>query len=252
LPATGAGVRGLLITGTDTGVGKTILSAALLAALGSEGRPVQAYKPVVTGLTDPREIAARGEWPPDHELLASAAGMDPADVAPLRYGPAVSPHLAAQLAGERIDPQRLLSGARAAEARSARAGDGTGTLIVEGVGGLLTPLADDYTVCDLAAALGLGVLVAARPGLGTINHTLLTLRAARCAGLDVRAVILTPWPRDPMELERSNRETISRLGEVEVAGLEMVASPALDDLAQAGAELVSQLTWLRPLRPSPL
>jgi dethiobiotin synthetase len=247
LRATGAGVRGLFVTGTDTGVGKTILSAALLAALRSEGRPVQAYKPVVTGLTDAGEIAARGQWPADHELLASAAGMNPADVAPLRYGPAVSPHLAAQLAGEHIDPQWLLSGARAAEARSAGAGDGPGTLIVEGVGGLLTPLADDYTVCDLAAALGLEVLIAARPGLGTINHTLLTLGVARSAGLDVRAVIITPWAHDPSGLERSNRETIASLGEVEVAGLEMVASPALGDLARAGAELVSQLSRLRPL-----
>ena len=81
------------------------------------------------------------------------------------------------------------------------------------------------------------MLIAARPGLGTINHTLLTLGVARSAGLDVRAVILTPWPHDPTGLERSNRETITRLGEVEVAGLEMVASPALDDLARAGAEL---------------
>jgi dethiobiotin synthetase len=242
LPAHGADVRGLFVTGTDTGVGKTILSSVLLAAMRSEGRRVQAYKPVVTGLTDQGEIAARGEWPADHELLASAAGMDPADVAPLRYGPAVSPHLAAQLAGERIDPERLLSGAREAEARCAGAGDGTGTLIVEGVGGLLTPLAEHYTVCDLAAALGLGVLIAARPGLGTINHTLLTLRVARSAGLDVRAVILTPWPRDTSELERSNRETIARLGDVQVEGLPTVRSPALADLARAGAELASRLT----------
>jgi dethiobiotin synthetase len=242
LGATGAGVRGLFVTGTDTGVGKSILSAALLAAMRSEGRRVQAYKPVVTGLADEGEIAARGEWPADHELLARAAGMDPEDVSPLRYGPAVSPHLAAQLAGERIDPERLLSGAREAEARTAGGGDVNGTLIVEGVGGLLTPLADDYTVCDLAAALGLAMLIAARPGLGTINHTLLTLRVARAAGLDVRAVILTPLPREPTVLERSNRETIARLGDVQVEGLAMVASPALPDLARAGAELAKQLT----------
>jgi dethiobiotin synthetase len=237
LRQTGARVRGLFVTGTDTGVGKTILSAALLAAMKSEGRRVTAYKPVVTGLTDTGEIAARGEWPADHELLARAAGMDPEDVTPLRYGPAVSPHLAARLAGERIDPERLLSGAR-----EAGAGDVNGTLIVEGVGGLLTPLADEYTVCDLAAALGLAVLIAARPGLGTINHTLLTLRVARSAGLNVRAVILTPWPGDPAELERSNRETIARLGDVQVEGLPKVTSPALADLARAGAELADRLT----------
>ena len=234
--ATSSVVRGLFITGTDTGVGKTILSAALLAAMAAEGRQVRAYKPVVTGLDDEAEIAARGRWPPDHELLAAVAGMDPEEVAPLRYGPAVSPHLAAQLAGERIDPARLLAGAG-----TTRAGECAGTLIVEGVGGLLTPFTEDYTVCDFAIALSLPVLIAARAGLGTINHTLLTLRVARAAGLDVRAVVLTPWPVEPTELERSNRSTIGRMGEVEVEGLALVGGPDPSELAQAGAELLSRL-----------
>jgi len=225
-------VEGLFITATGTGVGKTILSAALLAAMTAEGERVRAYKPVVTGLEDPAEIAARGDWPPDHELLGAMAGMDPGEVAPLRYGPAVSPHLAAQLAGERIDPARLLAGATAV---------GDRTLIAEGVGGLLTPLADDYTVCDLAVAIGLPVLIAASAGLGTINHTLLTLRVARAAGLEVRAVVLTPWPAAPSTIERSNRETIGRLGEVAVAGLALVERPDRSALARAGAELLAEL-----------
>jgi dethiobiotin synthetase len=217
-------VRGLFITGTDTGAGKTVLSAALLAAMTAAGERVHAHKPVVTGLEEPSS-----SWPADHELLASAADMTPEDVAPLRYGPAVSPHLAAQLAGERIDPATLLAAAQAAAKDT--------TLIVEGVGGLLAPLADGYTVCDLAAALGLPVLIAARPGLGTINHTLLTLRAAGAAGLDVRAVVLTPWPEDPSALERSNRETITRMGEVEVDTLARASGPQIAELARAGAAL---------------
>jgi len=229
-------VRGLLITATDTGVGKTILSAALLAAMKHAGEPVRAYKPVVTGLTDPTEILARGAWPADHELLALAAGMEPGEVAPLRYGPAVSPHLAAQLAGEPIDPVMLV-----ARASDARGPDAEATLIVEGVGGLLTPLAEDYSVCDLAVALGLPVLIAARPGLGTINHTLLTLMAARSAGLGVRAVVFTPWRAEPTEVERSNRATIARLGDVAVEGLPVVSSPAPADLARAGSELAGAL-----------
>ena len=111
------------------------------------------------------------------------------------------------------------------------------TLIVEGVGGLLVPLSEDYSVCDLAVALGLPVLVAARPGLGTINHTLLTLRVARDAGLDVRAVVLTPWPQEPSVLERSNRATIARVGEVEVQTLRRVHGPQASELAGAGEEL---------------
>ncbi len=224
-------MRGLFVTGTDTGVGKTILSAALLAAMTAIGEPVRAHKPVVTGLDEPS-----GEWPPDHELLATAAGMTPEEVAPLRYGPAVSPHLAARLAGESIDPLALV-------ARARQAGEEETSLIVEGVGGLLAPLAEDYTVCDLAVALGLPVLIAARPGLGTINHTLLTLQAACAVGLDVRAVVLTLWPEDPSALERSNRETIASMGEVEVERLGRVESPDVACLAIVGARLPWQ-RWL--------
>jgi dethiobiotin synthetase len=217
-------VRGLFVTGTGTGVGKTIVSAALLAAMRAAGEPVKAYKPVVTGLEE-----QPGEWPPDHELLALAAGMKPEDVAPLRYGPAVSPHLAAALKGERIDPAHLRQRARALAQG--------GTLIVEGVGGLLVPLTETSTVCDLAVALGLPVVIAAGTGLGTINHTLLTLQAARAAGLDVLAVVLTPWPEQPSAIERSNRETIAGMGEIEVESLTPVAGPDRSELARAGGAL---------------
>jgi len=99
------------------------------------------------------------------------------------------------------------------------------------------PLAERLTVRDLARSLGLPVLVAARPGLGTINHTLLTLHAARAIGLDVRAVVLTPWPGQAGPLELSNRDTIARLGGVEVALLGHIAGPDRHALAGAGAGL---------------
>jgi dethiobiotin synthetase len=229
-------MRGLFVTATDTGVGKTVLSAALLAAMAAAGEPVRAYKPVVTGLEDEDEITARGIWPPDHELLAAVAKMAPEDVSPLRFGPAVSPHLAVELAGERIDPAAVVAGARA--------GAPGRTLVVEGVGGLLVPLAQSYTVCDLAVELGLPLLIAARPGLGTINHTLLTLQAARATGLEVRAVVLTPWPAEPSPMERSNRETIARLGEVDVHTLSLVQAPDPPEFARAGEELPWR-GWLR-------
>jgi dethiobiotin synthetase len=222
-------VRGLFVTGTDTDVGKTVLSAALLATMAAAGVRVRAHKPVLTGLDASSQSDRSGEWPADHELLGAAAGMAPEEVAPLRYGPAVSPHLAAELAGEGIDPELLLAAAEST-------GE-DGTLIVEGVGGLLTPLSEDFSVRDLALALGLGVLIAARPGLGTINHTLLTLQAARSVGLDVRAVVLTPWPTRPVELERSNRETIARLGEIEVVVLRRARSAEPAELARAAAGL---------------
>lgn len=229
-------MAGLFVTGTDTGAGKSVLSAALLAALRAEGVAACAYKPVLTGMDEP----SPGPWPRDHELLGAAAGIDPEQVAPLRYGPAVSPHLAAELAGQPIEPSALEREGLRRRREAARRG---GTLVVEGVGGLLVPLAGDYLVRDLAAALGLPLLIAARPGLGTIGHTLLTLEAARASGLEVAAVVLTPWPARPGTIESSNRETIERLGAVEVAVLPRVAGPERGLLARAGAGLPWR-SWL--------
>jgi dethiobiotin synthetase len=202
-------VRGVFVTGTDTGVGKTIVTASICAALAERGERVAAFKPVVTGLDE-----EPGEWPPDHELLASvaSAGQSPDDVAPARFGPAVSPHLAAALAGTTLEPSELVRGARAA-------GERADALICEGVGGLMVPLTRGYLVRDLALDLHLPVVVAARPGLGTISHSLLTVEAARTAGLEVRGVVLTPWPDEPGEVELSNRETIAALGGLPVATL---------------------------------
>jgi dethiobiotin synthetase len=237
-------MRGLFVTGTDTGVGKTVLSAALLAAMSADGEHVSAHKPAVTGLDDPGAGGAQPHWPADHELLAAAAGMAADEVAPLRYGPAVSPLLAAELAGETLDARRLLAAGAAAVGDP---DDGHGTLIVEGVGGLLSPLADNLTVCDLAVALRLPLLIAARPGLGTINHTLLTLQSARAAGLSVRAVVLTPWSQEPSRLERSNLEAITRFGFVEVDTLACASGPQIAELARVGA----QLPWRRWLGERP-
>jgi dethiobiotin synthetase len=90
---------------------------------------------------------------------------------------------------------------------------------VEGVGGLLVPLTLGYLVRDFARDLGLPIVIAAHPGLGTINHTLLTIEAARGVGLEVALVALTPWPGDPSVVQRSNRDAIERLGSVQVEPL---------------------------------
>jgi dethiobiotin synthetase len=229
-------MRGLFVTGTDTGVGKTIVAAAVCAALAARGERVAAFKPVVTGMDEePGADAPAGSaagpvaWPRDHELLAQAAsaGQSPDEVAPLTFGPPVSPHYAAQEAGIGIEPRELVNAARAASANA-------DALICEGVGGLLVPLTPGFLIRDLALDLGMPLLVAARPGLGTINHTLLTLEAARTAGLSVAAVVLTPWPGDPTGMERSNRETIESIGAAPVHGLP-ATTPA--GIAQAGEAL---------------
>jgi dethiobiotin synthetase len=234
-------MRGLFVMGTGTGVGKSVVSAALIAAMVAAGERVRAYKPVVTGLDEPPDVDV-GEWPPDHELLAAMAGMTPEQVSPLRFGPAVSPHLATQLAGREIDPAALLANARSHVAQDDSSAPAE-ILVVEGVGGLLVPFNDSYTVRDLAMELALPLVIAARPGLGTINHTLLTIEAARGVGLRVCAVVLTPWPQDPSEMERSNRETIGRLADVEVETLSFLSGPLTSLLARAGSGL-SWRNWL--------
>jgi dethiobiotin synthetase len=217
-------VRGIFVTGTDTEVGKTVLAAAICAALVDRGERVAAFKPAVTGLDDDP-----GEWGHDHELLASVAncGQSPEDVAPYRFGPPLSPHLAAEQAGAEIDTDRLVSAAQDAGAEA-------DVLVVEGVGGLMVPLTPAYLVRNLAVELELPLVIAARTGLGTINHSLLTIEAAWTAELAVAGVVLTPWPDEPASIELSNGETIERLGEVAVSAL---AETTPDGLAAAGATL---------------
>jgi len=232
-------MRGVFVTGTGTEVGKSVVSAVLARTAWTRGARVGVFKPAVSGLDDHRrlpEVWANAAELPDHALLRLASGSSQSDdeIAPYRYGPPVSPHLAAEIAAEPIDPARL----RQAALQAARRSD---LLVCEGVGGFLVPLRPDYLVRDLARELALPVVIAASPGLGTINHTLMTVEAVRAAGLEVAAVVLSRWPEAPSLLEVSNRDTIAKLGSVQV---EM-----LPDLDLASPERWPALALPRP-RPS--
>lgn len=205
-----SGPSGLFVTGTGTDVGKSVVAAVLAWEAAQSGLSVGVFKPAVSGLDEGGES--------DHALLRRASGSDQTDdeIAPYRYGPPVSPHLGAEIEGEEIEPRRLLETAAAARERR-------DCLIAEGVGGILVPLAPGYLIRNLAADLALPVVVVASPGLGTINHTLLTIEACWTADLDVRAVVLNPWPKRPTKVHRSNLETIADLG-----GAEVVTLPKID------------------------
>lgn len=216
-----SGAEGVFVTGTGTGVGKSVVAAVVARTAAASGRSVSVFKPAVSGLEEGGEA--------DHELLRRASGSEQSDeqIAPYRYGPPVSPHLAAELAGEEISRKRLLAAAAAAAS-------GAEAVVCEGVGGLMVPLTEEYLVRNLAAELGYPLVIAADPGLGTINHTLLTIEAAWTAELDVRTVVLTPWPQEPSPMEESNLETIETLTGVEVEVLPEIdladpeSWPALD------------------------
>ncbi len=223
---------GLFVTGTGTEIGKTVVAAVLARTLAEDGKSVAVFKPALTGMDEfpgydeATAMAAAGgdgatvaiENLPDHAILRIAARSSQADdeIAPYRFGPPMSPHLAAGLAGVEIDPEKVMAAARAAA-------DDVDAVVCEGAGGLLVPLTSSWTVRSCAVELGYPLVIVAPPGLGTINHTLLTVESARSVGLKVAAIVLNPWPEDPTPIEADNRETIAAM-----SGVPVLTLPKLD------------------------
>ncbi|HVV90577.1 MAG TPA: dethiobiotin synthase [Solirubrobacterales bacterium] len=219
---------GVFVTGTSTEVGKTVVAAVLARTLSNDGGSVAVFKPALTGMDefpdyDEAASIAGGGPPsivglPDHAVLRAAARSSQTDdeIAPYRFAPPMSPHLAAGLAGVEIDPDRVMAAARAAA-------DGVDAIVCEGAGGLLVPLSPTWTMRSCAVELGYPLLVVAPPGLGTINHTLLTVESARSVGLKVAAIVLNPWPAEPTAIESDNRETIAAM-----SGVPVLTLPHLD------------------------
>ena len=203
------------VTGTDTGVGKTLAAAALCRAERKAGKTVLYCKPVQTGLQT-------GE-PGDAAFVAAAAGVPVIEC--LRFPDPLAPAVAAERVGAVIDVEGLL-------ADLAKAGDGFDRLVVEGAGGLLVPLWGDVTMADLAGRLGAGLVVVTRPTLGTLNHTALTLEAARSRGLPVDGLVISGWPADPGVTEETNLGRLSAMAPV--LGL-LPAYPGLDTADPATA-----------------
>jgi dethiobiotin synthetase len=215
----------VLVTGTDTGVGKTWVTCALALALGSAGRRVIALKPIETGCS-----GAPGDRE-DGVLLARATGQSQPSHALFRLTEHVPPALAGDRSGITIDFDALIS-------RIERYGDHAEYLLVEGVGGLLAPLTWEWNMVDVARALGACALVVAVDQLGTINHTLLTLSALELAGVPCAGVVLTT-PDIPDQTTGTNGAAISRLSGVD----RVVAAPksAYPDRSEAMKSVVG---WL--------
>jgi len=221
---------GVFVTGTGTEIGKTMVAAVLARTLAEDGHSVAVFKPALTGMDEFPEYdehaaiaaASDGEGSienlPDHAILRAAARSSQTDdeIAPYRFDPPMSPHLAAGLAGVEIDPDRVMAAARAAA-------DGVDAIVCEGAGGLLVPLSPSWTMRSCAVELGYPLVIVAPPGLGTINHTMLTVESARSVGLKVAAIVLNPWPEDPTPIESDNRETIAAM-----SGFPVLTLPKLD------------------------
>lgn len=188
-------MNGLFVTGTDTGVGKTVVTAAVALALRARGMDVGVVKPVQTGEGDATVLMALAELP---ERLNA--------IAPNSFSAPLAPLVAARLEGRELALDTVARQVRRLAARHE-------VTIVEGVGGLLVPVGPGWTIADLAASLGLPLLVVARAALGTINHTLLTVEEARRRGLDVSGVVLN-GVRD--ESSATNAELIETFGGVRI------------------------------------
>ena len=202
-------IPGLFITATDTEVGKTVVTAALTVLLQRRGLRVGVFKPVATGCVRRVRLGLVSE---DTDYLAYFADSpDPLDVInPVRYGPALAPAAAARRAHRPVDFDAIYD----AYARVCSHSD---VVLVEGVGGLLVPLADNVYVADLAKEFALPLVIVARATLGTVNHTLLTLEAARAHQLEVAAIVLNRYvPKQATLAEETNPETIARHGHVPI------------------------------------
>jgi dethiobiotin synthetase len=198
-------VNGFFVTATDTGVGKTEIACALLRAARAAGIDAVGMKPAQSGHTP-------GE-PSDADRLREASDRaEPLDaICPYSLQAPLAPGVAARLEGRTIELPRILEGARALAARHA-------ALVVEGAGGLLVPLTERETYADLAVALGLPVILVARAGLGTVNHTALTVEALRRRGLVIAAIVLNrTTPEDDPSVPHNAAE-IAKLTGANVVG----------------------------------
>lgn len=202
--------QGFFITGTDTGVGKTIVTACLLSLYRKHSLNVGIMKPVETGVDPECSSSANSDA---KFLMEIARCDDPLSlVSPIRLKPAASPYQAAKMGNRPINIDAIRQSFHTLAGKYEN-------MLVEGAGGLLVPLTFNYLVCDLVRDLGLPLLVVGRNALGTLNHTLLTLRVAKQEGIPVRGVILNRTePGESNAIEKDHAAIITELSGVPVLG----------------------------------
>lgn len=214
--------RVVVVTGTDTEVGKTVVTAALASAYVGRGLSVTVVKPAQTGV--------RADEPGDLAEVRRLAGAVDV-VEPVRLPDPLAPELAARMAG--VELPTLAEQVEVIASAAA----GHDVVLVEGAGGVTVRLGDGWTLLDLASEVGsrvgsrvgsdraVQVVVVARPGLGTLNHSVLTVDAVRARGLPVAGLILGSWPADPGLVERLNADQLPALTGVPLLGAVPLGAP---------------------------
>lgn len=215
--------KGLFVTGTDTGVGKTVVTAALIRAAAEAGLRVCGMKPIETGCRkEPSGVRRSGTevqhedlTPSDGMFLKEATGMQESIdlVTPVRFESPLAPMPAAEIEGTPVDMKRIQ------DAFSAL-GKAYDAVIVEGIGGLFVPIAKDFFVFDLAKTFGLPLIVVSRPGLGAISHTMLTVDCAVRRGLAIAGIVLNySRPAEGDLSEKTNPEVIAQICPLPIIGI---------------------------------
>ncbi len=234
-------IPSLLITATDTGIGKTVIAAAIAQALRRQGHQVAVFKPCGSGCVLRRE----GLVSEDAEFLAHCAdARHPLDlICPQRYAEPLAPAIAAQRSGRPLDWDSIDRSIRLMSRDS-------DVMIVEGIGGILVPMDEKRTFLDVAAELQAPAVVVARPALGTINHTLLTLQALRSRNIPIAGVVINRYPTDtPGLAEETNPRAIENWGNVPILAI-VPDSPlpkgiSPNPIPSAIADAVKAVDWAR-------
>jgi dethiobiotin synthetase len=231
-----AAARGLFVTGTDTGIGKTLVSCAVLHALRRRGRRIGVYKPAETGC--PSDAQGRLYGMDCRRLLAAAdTGQPESSVASALYRVPAAPLVAAEAEGDAISPDSLVRDFE----KLATEYD---SVLVEGAGGLLVPIAPGFTYADLAERLALPVLLVVGSRLGCLNHALLTLAELERRQLEVAGYVLNELEAEqaaPHALA-TNRETLARFSEAPDLGrMPFIAQDLRDDSAALAEAAESRL-----------
>lgn len=202
--------KGYFISGTDTGVGKTVVTACLLALFRKQGVDTGIMKPVETGV-DPE---CSSEANSDAKFLLAVSGHQDAieEVCPIRLKPAAAPLQAARMTDQALDIDSIMKNFGKLQSRHDQ-------MLVEGIGGLMVPLKPDYFIIDLIRDMSLPLIIVSRVTLGTLNHTLLTLKAAQSAGIEIAGIILNCGENRPLnEVEQEQADLIQKLSRVPVLG----------------------------------
>lgn len=214
----------IFITGTDTDVGKTVATATIASCLKSSGKKVAAMKPIQTG-TDTQKIL---DIEFVYRVLDEEFLID--DVCPYRFTEPLSPKLASEISGEEININTIVSAFR-------KLHDKFEHLIVEGAGGIMAPIKKDYFMSDLICDMDIPLIIVARPDLGTINHTLLTIEYAKYKCLDVMGVIINKYPPEPGYAELTNPNEISAISGVPILGI----IPDINNINTLNADIINYL-----------